>query len=88
MFYDFLMGDFYLADKVKENLNLLCPAGSFALGLMNKDFFDKLIYHGGGKFGKIRIFFDKGKELFGVDGFLAYAVKLLLVLRYALGQFL
>ena len=83
--YDFLMGDFYLADKVKENLNLLCAARPFSLGLGDKDFFNKFIYHGGGKLGKIRIFFDKGKEFFSVDGFPAYTVKLLLVLGNALG---
>ena len=40
--YDFLMGDFYLADKVKENLNLLCAARPFSLGLVDKDFFEEL----------------------------------------------
>ena len=53
---------------------------------MNKDFFNKLIYHCGGEFGKIRIFFDKGKKLLGIDGFPAYAVKLLLVLCDTIGQ--
>ena len=53
--------------------------------LVDKDFFNKFIYHGGGKLGKICIFFDKGKKFFSVDGFPAYTVKLLLVLGNALG---
>ena len=79
------MWDFHLAHEVKENLNFLCAACPFALRLVDKDFFNKLIYHGGGKLGKICIFFDKGKKFFSVDGFPAYTVKLLLVLGNALG---
>ena len=74
------MRDVHLANKIKENFNFLRSACSFALGLVDEDFFYELIYHGRGQLGKVCIFSDKGKKLFGVDGFPAYAFKFLLVL--------
>lgn len=69
--FHFLVWDFHLAHEVKENLNFLCAACPFALRLVDKDFFNKLIYHGGGKLGKICVPLHKSDKLFRIDALAA-----------------
>ena len=52
----------------------------YALSLMHNDFVNKLVKHGGGKLGKIRIAVDKLHEAADFFAVLLYAVHLRLQL--------
>ena len=84
--FHFLVWDFHLAHEVKENLNFLCAACPLDIRFVDKDFLNKLIYHGGGKLGKICVPLHKSDKLFRIDALVADTVKLLLVLGNACVQ--